>query len=98
MTGPILTPPAALSPSGRLLVLTVAFLGWLCAGFHMAITQQVGRAAAIDLLSRAGVLDAEDLRSPAASRGGAPDDREVSVARWFAWTQCAFLFGAAAGG
>ena len=39
-----------LSRSGRCLVLAVAFLGWLCAGFHMPITQLTAQPAAIDLL------------------------------------------------
>ena len=39
-------------------MLVVAFLGWLCAGVHMSITQLTGQAAAIDLLGRAGELDA----------------------------------------
>ncbi len=75
--------PAGLSTSGRVLILVVAFLGWLCAGMHMSATQLIGQAAAIDLLGGTG-LDEVRLQE--------------AVARWFAWYQCAFLFGAAAGG
>ncbi len=103
----------SLSRAGKLTVLAVAFLGWLGAGGHMAITQQTGRAASIDLLARSGALDAErftalNKQQEAAKKGDAPalseSDAaqakawEVVVGRWFAWNQCAFLFGAAAGG
>ncbi len=105
--------PPSLSRAGRVAVLAVAFLGWLGAGVHMAITQQTGRAASIDLLSRAGELDAArfvalNKQQEAAKKGtaaplSAEDAEQVKawekvVGRWFAWNQCAFLFGAAAGG
>src|SRR5262245_40235502 len=79
-------PTAALSPTGRYLILVVAFLGWLCAGVHMSITQLAGQPAAIDLLQRA------DADRASLTQG------EATVGRWFAWYQCAFLFGAATGG
>src|SRR5437879_3293890 len=50
--------PPVLSRNSRALVLFVAFLGWLCAGVHMSITQLIGQAAAIDLLAQTGSLDA----------------------------------------
>jgi MFS family permease len=105
--------PASLSQAGRLTVLAVAFLGWLGAGVHMSITQQTGRSASIDLLARAGELDAErfallNAKLLQAKRGegeklsGIEEQQvkawEEQVGRWFAWIQCAFLFGAAAGG
>lgn len=100
---------STLSPSGRVIILTVAFLGWLCAGVHMSLTQLMGQAAAVDLLARTGALDRSryDELSQQAGNPAAPlatHDRELlrrweeSIARWFAWWQCAFLFGAAAGG
>src|SRR5579872_6740215 len=87
----------------------------MCAGFHMSITQLAGQAAAIDLLSRAGALDARRfhaLNQRAQSARDAQSDPPVLsseesaelkqgkelVAQWFAWYQCAFLFGAASGG
>src|SRR5262249_21547116 len=82
MRCPMLPTPLPLSPAGRLLVLAAAFLGWFCAGLHLSITSLAMRAAAIDLLERAGE----------------PDPPQALVARWFAWYQCAFLFGAASGG
>jgi MFS family permease len=109
-----LTPEVApLSRAARLTVLAVAFLGWLGAGVHMSITQQTGRAASIDLLGRTGEIDAAlfqslSAREELAKKGKAPElsggeaDRlrewKTPVGRWFAWNQCAFLFGAATGG
>lgn len=93
-----------LSLKARVLILTIAFLGWLGAGGHMAITQQTGRAAAIDLLGRTGEIDAAKFAALSNEKQLSPADEEqlkqweVSVGRWFAWNQCAFLFGAAAGG
>ncbi len=94
-----------LAPSGRYLILAVAFLGWLCAGVHMSITQLIGQPAAIDLLDRTGVLDAKryhDMNkrvNELSTTGHAQLDQwKALVASWFAWYQCAFLFGAAAGG
>src|SRR2546422_586877 len=105
--------PGTLSNAGRLTVLAVAFLGWLGAGVHMSITQQTARSAAIDLLGRTGEIDAERFQSLSeqarlAKKGKADDLSETDVAqidaweepvgRWFAWNNCAFLFGAASGG
>jgi SHS family sialic acid transporter-like MFS transporter len=89
-----------MTTTGRLLVLTTAFAGWLCAGTHLAITSLAMQPAALDLLGRSGALDL--ARHRAALRGGEKyegfeADRAL-VARWFAWYQCSFLFGAATGG
>jgi SHS family sialic acid transporter-like MFS transporter len=101
---------ASLSPSGRKVILVVAFLGWFFCGFHMQITQLAGRPAAIDLLAASGQLDAErflELSKVANKRRWSAriteadeqyKDWEALVGRWAAWFQCAFLFGAAAGG
>lgn len=104
----------ALSLTGRVLILVVAFLGWLCAGMHMSITQLAGQPAAIDLLNRSGALDRErylalnKVQAQAAKDSTRPrlsaiDTDQLTqwrtlVGRWFAWYQCAFLFGAASGG
>lgn len=53
----------ALSLTGRLVIVVVAFLGWMCAGMHMSITQLTGQAASIDLLDRSGALDAVRFQS-----------------------------------
>src|SRR5436190_13732097 len=78
---------APLSTSGRYLVLVVAFLGWLCAGVQMSITQLAGQPAAIDLLTRSSDLESRQTQ-----------ELKEEAGQWFAWFQCAFLFGAAAGG
>src|SRR4051794_27253305 len=91
-------PPAPLSRNGRLVVLAVAFLGWLCAGMHMSITQLTGRAASIDLLGRDGSLDVPHFmelsrkKEPSAEERAWLGPRASLVGRWFAWNQCAFLF------
>lgn len=108
MTSPA-NQPVALSRNARFTVLVVAFLGWFCAGMDMSITQLVGQAAAIDLLSNSGKLDKarfQALTKQAKSKDKplAAEDKEQLrqwdevVAQWFAWYQCAFLFGAATGG
>lgn len=121
MDADLSVPPseAPLPLASRIVVLVVAFLGWMCAGMHMSTTQLAGQAAAIDLLGLDGQLDANRYQSlsrqtqQASKRGHASgitsqplpagDRAELAgwkklVARWFAWYQCAFLFGAAAGG
>lgn len=117
MTSPSPTADAItpLSTSGRYLVLVCAFLGWLCAGMHMSITQLAGQPAAIDLLGRNGRLDVAryqelNRRVPRTVAGSAEpstlSDEEMQqfttwkalIGSWFAWYQCAFLFGAASGG
>lgn len=78
--------PPGLSILSRCMILAVAFLGWLGSGVLMSVIQLTGQAAATDLLVRTMSLD------PASEAG------KVLIARWFAWYQCAFLFGAASGG
>src|SRR5262245_35933824 len=103
--------PAPLPLRGRFLILAIAFLGWLGAGVIMSITQLTGQPAAVDLLDRTGALDASryhSLSQKTSSWSGpsalsAADEEQLKswkeqVTRWFAWYQCAFLFGAAAGG
>ena len=107
--------PPTLSPTGRWLILVVAFLGWLFCGFHMQITQLTGQPAAIDLLSRAGEIDAKQYlvlnkqaqqhakaKTPESQLFAADETQRKEwsalIGRWFAWMQCAFLFGAATGG
>lgn len=109
MSSPANTLVPMLSRHSRILLLVVAFLGWFCAGMDMSITQLTGQAAAIDLLSHAGKLD-KDRYQLLAKQSKSKDyplsdqDKEQlrqwdeTVAQWFAWYQCAFLFGAATGG
>lgn len=100
--------PAPLSTSGRYLILVLGFLGWFCAGMLMSITQLTGQPAAIDLLGRAGELEPgryQTLNKQAQQKTPLSEadtaqlkEWKALVARWFAWLQCAFLFGAATGG
>lgn len=65
----------ALSPAGRYLVLVCAFLGWFCAGFHLAITTLAMQPAAVDLLGRTGQLDVarfQALNKLAPKKGAKP--------------------------
>ena len=55
--------PASLTNAGRGLMLTTAFLGWMCAGLLMSITSVVMQPAVVDLLSQGGQLDAESYLS-----------------------------------
>src|SRR5438477_9002822 len=106
---------AELSAAGRWLVLVTAFLGWLFAGLLMQTSSLAMRAAAIDLLARAGALDLEHFQAlnqvlrerksdPASVPPLSADEEalqkswEANVQEWFAYYQCAFLLGAAAGG
>src|ERR1022692_1134402 len=105
------TEGVTLSSTGRWLIVAVAFFGWLFAGVHMSITQLTGQPAAVDLLQRTGQLDAERFQRLAMQAPTKDKEKDLStedqallelgrplVARWFAWFQCAFLFGAATGG
>ena len=105
---------SALSMTNRYVILICAFLGWLCAGFHLSITSLAMQPAAVDLLHNTGQLDLSRFkafnqlapqkgRSPSSSTLSIRDTQQLQhwkalVTRWFAWYQCAFLFGAAAGG
>lgn len=104
----------SLSATGRAIILICAFLGWLCAGFHLAMTSLAMQPAAVDLLARAGELDSARFRElnkrdaqkksdKAAVPLSSDEARQLEqwkekVAGWFAWFQCSFLFGAASGG
>lgn len=74
-----------LTQTGKILILTTAFLGWLFAGLIMVIIPLAGRSAAQSLLGweSVNILSSE---------------QEGEVGRWFARYVCAFLLGAAAGG
>jgi len=76
----------ALNQKGRIIILVVAFLGWFFGGVQTGLTN-LGRPAAEGLLDLAGW--AQGLEGTA--RGKLIDD-------WTNYLQCAFLFGAAAGG
>ena len=102
-----------LTRTGRLLVLFCAFLGWMCSGLHMQITQLASKSISVDLLGKSGELDS--ARFIALDKQANPDPGTAAeplssadaaqlkawnavIQQWFAWHQCAFLFGAASGG
>lgn len=73
---------AGLSAHQRWLVLSAAFLSWMFAGLEISLFVLIARPAMLDMLPFEG----------------GPPSAESQVGRWFAWYQCAFLLGAAAGG
>src|SRR5439155_7161579 len=77
-----------LSPRDRRLILSAAFLGWLCAGVEMGLGPLTARPAVRDLLFHAG--------SGVTAAFG--PEQEARVGAWFAWYLCAFLLGGAVGG
>ena len=78
-----LTPAGnALSSFQRWTVLLAAFLAWMFAGLEISSFVLLARPAMLDML-------ASQLQS---------SPSEAQVGDWFAWFQCAFLLGAAAGG
>ncbi len=87
-TQPSITQPMAspdsdgLSSSQRWLVLAAAFLGWMFAGLEISLFVLISRPAVFDMLHL-------EVGQPNA---------ESLAGQWFAWYQCAFLLGAAAGG
>jgi SHS family sialic acid transporter-like MFS transporter len=74
--------PRELTTGQRWLVLISSFASWMFAGLEISLFVLISRSAIVDLLS--------------AQVG--PDKIESAAAQWFAWYQCAFLLGAAAGG
>ena len=85
-------------------ILIVAALGWFFGGVQIAITNIAMRAAALDLMDRQGSLHLDRYEKLAASEErSAPEQAQLdgwntAAGQWYAWYQCAFLFGAAAGG
>lgn len=103
----------ALNPKARIIILVVAFLGWFLGGMQIGITNLAMRPAALGLMHEAGQLDGERFSelstikkealkgatNPLGNEDAAMLDAwERAAGNWFAYFQCAFLFGAAAGG
>ena len=102
----------ALSRNGRYVILVCAFLGWFCAGFHLAISALAMQPAAIDLLGRVKELDVPRYqqllklapKKATDSSALSPEEKvewttaKAKVVRWYGFLQCGFLFGAASGG
>ncbi len=94
-----------LTHGARTGVVVVACLGWFFGGMQILLTNLAMRPAAIDLLSRTGDLDLARYNEFNRRAAQLVDSEAVQLAawnslatQWYAWLQCAFLFGAAAGG
>ena len=95
-----------LTASQRFWILVVAFLGWFFGGVQIGITNVAMRAAALDLMNLTGEIDLDVYRELQVlddtllteSQSNKLVQWNSSATRWYAWYQCAFLFGAAAGG
>ncbi len=72
----------------RVIVLLVAFLGWMFAGLEMNIIPLAGRPAIQSFLS-ASATESDSISD---------EQIEGQIGKWFARYICAFLLGAAAGG
>jgi MFS family permease len=68
---------SSLSDVGRVLILTTAFLGWLCAGIHMSVTSMAMQPAVVGLLSQTGDLDG--VRYHALSSSSQPKQADSSA-------------------
>lgn len=102
---PMSKSPESLSKGARQTILAVAFLGWFFGGMQILLTNLGMRAAAIGLMGKVGILDLakfNELNVRAAELIGEEKAQLAAwnaiAAQWHAWFQCAFLFGAAAGG
>lgn len=95
----------SLSRGAQIGVLVAAFFGWFFGGMQILLTNLGMRAASLDLMGRKGMLDYAtftDLNQRASELAGAElaqlNAWNTMASQWYAWFQCAFLFGAAAGG
>ena len=100
-------PLTELATRHRYVILVAVFLGWLCAGVQLSITSLAMRSAAIELMDRVGLVDLRKFSALATAdpeQPVSPPDKALltewnaRAAQWFAWYQCALLFGAATGG
>lgn len=94
-----------LAANARMVILLVAFLAWFFGGMQILLTNLGMRSASIDLMGQVGMLDmsvfndlTERVSNLTASEKAQLDVWNQLAARWYAWFQCAFLFGAATGG
>ena len=85
--------------------MVAAFLGWFFGGMQILLTNLGMRAASLDLMGRQGMLEFAvftDLNQRAGELVGTElaqlNAWNTMASQWYAWFQCAFLFGAAAGG
>ena len=94
-----------LSRKAQIGVSVAAFSAWFFGGMQILLTNLGMRAASLDLMGRQGMLDFSsftDLNRRAGELVG-PELEQLNAwntmaSQWYAWFQCAFLFGAAVGG
>jgi len=102
-----------MNTAARVTILVVALLGWFLGGVQIGITNLAMRPAALGLMGEAGQLDGERfsqlsiIKKASLTGTMAPLGKEDAAllgaweraaGNWYAYLQCAFLFGAAAGG
>ncbi len=97
--------PSSPSRRTKTALLIAASLGWFFGGMQILLTNLGMRAASLDLMDRAGMLDlalftefirrTPDLLDPELAQLNAWN---TMVSQWYAWFQCSFLLGAAMGG
>ena len=95
------------SHKARIGIAIVAVVAWFFGGVQISITNLALRSAGVGLMGEAGWIDearyqALGLESRSGSLSEADQAQLIRwnelATRWYAWFQCAFLFGAAAGG
>ncbi len=101
----LMSSDSPLRTSGRIAILVAALFGWFFGGVQISITNLVMRSAAIGLMDRAGTLDLERYNELSIAADTLSDEAKSQLdewnalaVQWYAWYQCAFLFGAAVGG
>ena len=95
----------SLSRRAQIGVTLAAFSAWFFGGMQILLTNIGMRAASLDLMGRQGMLDFgffTDLNRRAGELVGSElaqlNAWNAMASQWYAWFQCAFLFGAAVGG
>ena len=87
-------------------ILVCAFLGWFFGGTQIALNNLI-QTGVLDVLDQSGSIDQElygELTAKLGNDSATPDELarmeqwSPLVKKWYAWLQCAFLFGAALGG
>ena len=100
------TSPPRLGTLASVAILVCAFLGWFFGGTQIALNNLIQNGV-LDVLDQSGSIDQElygeltaKLRNNSATADELARMEQWSplVKKWYAWLQCAFLFGAALGG